>query len=200
MKEFAVSCKGRQAGFTLLELLVVLLILGVLTALGLNNFFKSQIKARDAQRKSDLEQIAKSLELYYNDRGYYPIDDGDGHIQLAYSDGAGGTTYETLSWGDKFNDPNQEATIYMAKLPLDPYEGRRYYYRALHRTFVGGSQTYDTHAVNPDNEAEAYRLYGFLENTADSRVVEGGIDDTNCSVGTPVLCNFYITSTNIDLN
>ena len=55
-------------GFTLIELLIVLSILGVLTTLGFQSFIASQRKARDAQRKSDLNQIQKALELYKMDQ------------------------------------------------------------------------------------------------------------------------------------
>ena len=48
-------------GFTLIELLVVIAILGVLAAVGLATFNTSQMRGRDAQRKSDLKQISNAL-------------------------------------------------------------------------------------------------------------------------------------------
>jgi len=62
----------KKLGFTLIELLVVIAILGILATVGLGSFQSSQMKGRDAQRKSDLSQIQKALEMYYNDKGAYP--------------------------------------------------------------------------------------------------------------------------------
>ncbi|MGB9706948.1 MAG: type IV pilin protein, partial [Microgenomates group bacterium] len=59
-------------GFTLIELLVAVAILGILATVGLGSFQSSQMKGRDARRKSDLSQIQKALEMYYNDKGAYP--------------------------------------------------------------------------------------------------------------------------------
>jgi prepilin-type N-terminal cleavage/methylation domain-containing protein len=63
-------------GFTLIELLVVMAVIGVLAA-GLVIIVNpgGQIgRARDAERKSDLSQIQKSLEMYYDDYNRYPDD------------------------------------------------------------------------------------------------------------------------------
>lgn len=70
MKKSYVS--SRILGFTLLELLVVMAILGILAAIGMASYTGVQAKARDARRKSDLENIARAMEMYYNDNGNYP--------------------------------------------------------------------------------------------------------------------------------
>ena len=54
--------KDGQKGFTLLELLVVMVILGLLAAIGLSSFISSQKKGRDARRKADLSSIQSALE------------------------------------------------------------------------------------------------------------------------------------------
>lgn len=59
-------------GFTLIELLVAMGIVAVLTALAAFNFNQSRIRSRDVQRKSDLSQLQKALELYRNDHNGYP--------------------------------------------------------------------------------------------------------------------------------
>ena len=87
-----------KKGFTLIELLVVIAILGMLATIGMGSFRSSQIKGRDAQRKSDLGQIQKALEMYYNDYGQYPS-----------SIPAGGG-----SWQDA------KGTLYMKEVPKDP--------------------------------------------------------------------------------
>jgi len=63
-----------QNGFSLIELLIVITILGVLSAFVTVGFTASQRKGRDANRKSDLSQYRSALESYANRRnGLYPV-------------------------------------------------------------------------------------------------------------------------------
>lgn len=61
-----------QKGFTIVELLIVIVVIGILAALVLNTFAGVQKRARDTQRQTDLNSLATQLEVYYNDRGSYP--------------------------------------------------------------------------------------------------------------------------------
>ena len=65
------SMKNKR-GFTLIELLVVIAIIGILSSVVLASLNSARAKARDASRIATLVQIRTALELYYNDRGYYP--------------------------------------------------------------------------------------------------------------------------------
>ncbi len=66
-----------RAGFTLLELLVVIGIIGLLVSVGISSFSTAQKKARDAKRKSDLKAIQSALEQYYSVCGFtYPVPSG----------------------------------------------------------------------------------------------------------------------------
>jgi prepilin-type N-terminal cleavage/methylation domain-containing protein len=67
----------KQKGFTLIELLVTMGIIAVLTGMAVFNFNQARIRARDVQRKSDLSQLVKSMELYKNDTGSYPPSEAD---------------------------------------------------------------------------------------------------------------------------
>jgi prepilin-type N-terminal cleavage/methylation domain-containing protein len=62
----------KQAGFTIVELLIVIVVIGILAALVLNTFQGVQARARDTERRTDINAIATQLEVYYNDFGYYP--------------------------------------------------------------------------------------------------------------------------------
>ncbi len=59
-----------KRGFTIVELIIVITIMGILIVLGVVNLNSSQVNARDAERKSDVETIAAALESVYNS-GYY---------------------------------------------------------------------------------------------------------------------------------
>ena len=59
-------------GFSLIELLVVISIIGILIALSAFGLKNARESSRDARRKSDLETIRSALELYKSDKGAYP--------------------------------------------------------------------------------------------------------------------------------
>lgn len=62
----------RQSGFTIVELLIVIVIIGILAGLVVTQILGATAKARDTERKTDLDQIANQLEAYYAKRGGYP--------------------------------------------------------------------------------------------------------------------------------
>ncbi|MBU1322442.1 prepilin-type N-terminal cleavage/methylation domain-containing protein [Patescibacteria group bacterium] len=59
-------------GFTLLELLVVISIIGIIMAIGSVSFSTAQKKGRDSRRQGDMKAIQKSLEEYYALTNGYP--------------------------------------------------------------------------------------------------------------------------------
>lgn len=58
-------------GFTLLELLVVISIIGILVAMGAVAFTTAQKRGRDSKRRGDIQAIQKAFEQYYADNGLY---------------------------------------------------------------------------------------------------------------------------------
>ena len=70
----------RIRGFTLIELLVVVAIIGILSGIALTGTGAARVKARDSQRKSDLDHIRKALHLYDARVGdFIETDSGCGH-------------------------------------------------------------------------------------------------------------------------
>jgi type IV pilus assembly protein PilA len=60
---------GGQGGFTLVELLVVMLILGLLAAIAIPSFFNQRDKARDADAKAEARTAQTAMETYATDNG-----------------------------------------------------------------------------------------------------------------------------------
>jgi len=62
----------KQKGFTLVELLIVIIIIGILATLVIVTFTGVQAKARDSKRQTSIEAVDSHLEAFYAENGYYP--------------------------------------------------------------------------------------------------------------------------------
>lgn len=91
-------------GFTLLELLVVIAIIGTLASVVMLSINSARAKSRDTKRFTDLSQLAKGFELYYNDKNVYP------------TVAAGGVLDTVLS---AYVEPKYFATLPNSPLPPD---------------------------------------------------------------------------------
>ncbi|OGL30484.1 hypothetical protein A3F37_01260 [Candidatus Saccharibacteria bacterium RIFCSPHIGHO2_12_FULL_41_12] len=67
-----VSLKNKQQGFTIVELLIVIVVIGILAALVVTTFSGIQQKARDKERQTDIGALHSQLEAYYAQNGSYP--------------------------------------------------------------------------------------------------------------------------------
>ncbi len=67
-----VSLKRNDSGFTIVELLIVIIVIGILAALVLVTFSGVQQKARNTERTTDIKAVASHLEVYNAQFGYYP--------------------------------------------------------------------------------------------------------------------------------
>lgn len=167
-------------GFTLVELLIVMSIIGVLATLIGGNFLSAQIRGRDAQRKSDLKNISQSLEIFFSDYNKYPNATGTQIEACPYNPAAG--TGSPCSWGvvgssSEFSDGK---TTYIKVVPKDPTNSQNYVYRIV-----------------PGSNNQKYQLFSRIENSQDSDCINDNCTNpVSYSCGTGITCNFAITSTN----
>jgi prepilin-type N-terminal cleavage/methylation domain-containing protein len=67
-----ISLKRKQSGFTIVELLIVIVVIGILAAIVITTFTGVQKKGRDADRKSDINAIYSQVEVYFAENAKYP--------------------------------------------------------------------------------------------------------------------------------
>lgn len=133
--------KNRRRGFTLVELLVVMAIMAILAMITFAQFSTARQKARDIQRKADAGSLAKALQMYYADYGYFPPTIG-GDVR---SD----------KWSGDFRDAANY--IYMKVLPVDNTYNTQYPYCYVP---YGGSP----------NKPGQYAIVTRLENSNDNEI------------------------------
>jgi len=63
-----------KKGFTIIELLVVVAIIGIVSGIIVASVSGSKAKGRDAKRIADISVIQLALERYYDEKHYYPVD------------------------------------------------------------------------------------------------------------------------------
>ena len=72
-----VTGKGRlrgRRGFTLVELIIVIALLGILATIVIPNMRQTPLRAREAVLKTDLHTFRDVIDQFFADRGYYPED------------------------------------------------------------------------------------------------------------------------------
>lgn len=67
-----VRLNNKNKGFTIVELLIVIVVIGILATLVIVTFTGIQQKARNSQRQTDINAVDSHLEAYYAESGAYP--------------------------------------------------------------------------------------------------------------------------------
>lgn len=63
---------SKERGFTIIELLVVIVVIAILAAISIVSYSGIQQRARDSQRLSDMNTISTALKLYAAEKGSFP--------------------------------------------------------------------------------------------------------------------------------
>ena len=107
--------QNQQRGFTLIEIMVVVVILGVLAALVVPQIMSRPDQAKAAAAQSDIKAIAMALDIYKLDNHQYPSSQQG---------------LEALVSKPSGNPParNWNPDGYLKRLPIDPW-GNAYQYR-----------------------------------------------------------------------
>lgn len=112
--DFCLSRRPRQRGFTLIEIMVVVVIMGVLAALIVPKLMGRADDARIAAAKQDIATLMSALKLYKLDNQHYPTT-GQGLQALVQKPASGPAANGWKAGG------------YIEKLPKDPWGGQYQY-------------------------------------------------------------------------
>lgn len=123
--------KRGQGGFTLIEIMVVVVIIGILIGLVAPNILGRVDKARVTAAKADIATLEQALEMYRLDNHAYPSTDQGLEALVTKPSGEP----DARNW-------NPEGYLKKKKVPLDPW-GRAYQY------------------VSPGQDNRPYDLYSF---------------------------------------
>ena len=121
----------KQSGFTLIEVIVVLVILGILASIVAPNVIGNVDKSRVVKAKQDIRALESALQIYRVDNYKYPTTDQG--LQALVDKPTSGT--EAKNW---------QKGGYIPKLPKDPWQNEYQYISP------GESGDYDLYTLGAD--------------------------------------------------
>lgn len=140
----------RDRGFTLLELLVVVAIIGILTSVVLVSLSSARQKARDSKRVQDFRAVSTALELYRSAHGAYPPINASSYNSFQWSESAN-VLFEDLA--QKLVDAG-----YLPSIPKDP----------VNKVSGPNEQAYWFYPYNEPGNPRGYLLMTRLEGIAET--------------------------------
>lgn len=150
---------AHKRGFTLIELLVVIAVIGILASSVIIGLSRAQTRARDASRKSDLDQMRKALETYL-------IDNPSGYPSAGANQGTI-ADLSTLASDTKFAIVMDGVAI-----PADPrnIDGVDWHYKYINN-YTGSKTAWEADATG--TAKDVYTVYAHLESPKTSPVTAG---------------------------
>lgn len=153
-----VSHKNKK-GFTIVELLIVIVVIGILATLVIVTFTGIQQKARNTQRQTDIKAVQGYVESFYAEFGFYPTasDLNTGTFRSAYLKGL-----DPHALSDP-KQPNDGGAISATAVAAGTYQ---YSYATTGDTAACSASTDLTSGAPTDNGCTKYTLSANLEGSS----------------------------------
>ncbi|MDP2695672.1 MAG: prepilin-type N-terminal cleavage/methylation domain-containing protein [bacterium] len=161
---YKIQIRNMKRGFTLIELVIVIAIIGILSSIILVGLGGFRAKGRDARRTADLKQVQNGLELYFAATGAYPDKD---------------------NWDDLTNALTG-ANIGVNQVPNDPQSNNG----ASYGYCVSGGR-YVLAAMLEDENNLALRQAGAAFPCDPAGVLDAGGSNEVCNTADPATTNAY---------
>jgi general secretion pathway protein G len=134
MRAYVAKLRQGQSGFTLIEIMVVVVIIGLLAAIIAPNVMRQLDRATVTRAETDIKQLESALGIFYTEHFRYPTAD-EGLSILTGKPTAGSSI-----------DESRLSEIIKAPISKDPWQ-REYRYRN-----PGEHGTYDVYSLGADGE------------------------------------------------
>lgn len=139
--------KHKRYGFTIVELLIVIVVIGILAAITIVAFNGIQNNAKDTSRISKIKAMSKAIEAYYATNGYYPqAQDANGYESSCGS--------QTDDWGHC----NRNQTLSLA---LDPF--MKFTPESISSTAPDAVGNYYYYTTYPASRPQTYGIMVYLQ-------------------------------------
>ena len=153
-----ISLKQRkEQGFTIVELLIVIVVIGILAGLVITTYNGIQQKARNTERQTDLKAVQGQLEAYFAQKGYYPTSGGQASATL----GLGATSADNVTFiqanmkgldKEALRDPKADAGNYAVGTTANSKE---YSYAATPSSCDNSATTCDGYTLTAKQEGSS---------------------------------------------
>lgn len=153
------TMKKSVSGFTIVELLIVIVVIAILASISVVAFTGIQGRARDSERQSELNGVMKALEMYRAENGGYPRCGATGPHQVGGGLGSG-TLHDCVQ--------DELVPNYMTSVPRDPEDPNvphRYYYangyRKTSTTGFTGTDATDNYIIGASLDNSSLTVSGW---------------------------------------
>lgn len=159
-----------RKGFTLIELMVTIAIIGILSTIAVISFQGVRVTARDQQRRSDLAKLRTALETYFLRYNRYPIEDYENECDSSMG-GSGDicdpteTAWDLAGGDDKVSGlKNLIDENIITSLPIDPKNKLENGIRFLYHVVFDKAGEGNPACLGAGDVTCRYLLQTFLEN------------------------------------
>lgn len=109
-----------KKSFTLVEILIVISIISIISAIIFVNVRSSQSRARDTRRVADLEALNNAIQMYYRENGHFPsLPEGCGTYSTEFDFYVGISTKDAPKWVSDSARPKCVTSDFIADLSPD---------------------------------------------------------------------------------
>ncbi|MDP3996462.1 MAG: type II secretion system protein [bacterium] len=164
---------SHKAGFTLVELLVVISVIGLLSSVVLASIEGTRAKARDTVRIQTFSQLETALALYHDRHGVYPCGDNNGRYDSSVSAGfinGAGEDQDSCTGGPLTGLFEEGFFVEWIKDPINSQPQGWFYF-------------YQLPDITAPDHRQSYVLYTRLESTPKLMKEDGGKCDNFYEVG-----------------